>query len=103
MSTPQLRVDADTFQVQLDTLASAIVERLKDEWPAKLQHLDFAQGFLIMNVVYSRDVFRAIRSIFSEERTQDVCWTWNELLLMPAINRTLLESVQKLTEEPRKE
>jgi hypothetical protein len=91
MSTGPLRVDANTFQVQLDTLSSTVIERLKDEWPAKLQHLNFAQGSLVMNVRYSRDVFRAIRNIFSDER--EPRWTWNELLMMPAVNRTLLDAL----------
>jgi hypothetical protein len=93
MATNPIHVNADTFQVQLDTLASTMVERIKDEWPMALQHLNFAQGSVVMNVRYSRDVFRAIRSIFADEKTKDVRWNWNELLLMPAVNRTLIDTL----------
>lgn len=91
MSDKPLRVDANTFQVQLDTLASTMIERIKDEWPAVLGDPGFAQGFFLMNMRYARDTFRAVRSICSDERQEDHRWHWNEILLLPPTNRTLLD------------
>jgi hypothetical protein len=90
---PAKRVDASRFQGELEALAHTIVERLKDEWPTNLAHLPFAQGFFVLTLRYVRYVFRVVCRMFADERRADSRWRWEEIIVLPAINRTVLDSL----------
>ncbi len=90
---PAKRVDASKFQGELEALANTMIERLKDEWPSNLGHLHFAQGFFIRTLRYVRYVFRVVCRMFSDERRADPQWRWEEVLVFPSLNRTILDAL----------
>lgn len=85
------RVDASKFQGKLDTLARTMTERFKDEWPTVFAHLPFAQLHFLLALRYSRSVFRVVCGMCSDERRADYRWNWEQILVLPSTNRTLLD------------
>ncbi|MEO8737765.1 MAG: hypothetical protein ABI380_14645 [Edaphobacter sp.] len=93
MKTAPKRINAATFQANLDTLALTVAERLKDEWPLDLYRLPFAQGFFISSLRFCQCAYRAECEMYSDERREDYRWDWGKVVVLPPINRAVLDSL----------
>ena len=87
------RINAALFQGKLDALAETIIRRLQDEWPAPLQHLFLAQAFFVLSMRYCLFAFRAECELYSDERRADYRWTWDKMVVLPPVNRAMLDSL----------
>jgi len=80
-------------QEKLDILAQATVNKIEREWPARYQHLPFAQGFLGLSMKLARHTYRTVFYLCADQRLTEHDWKWEYTLCLPALNRNLLDSL----------
>jgi hypothetical protein len=81
------------IQEKLDTLAQATVNKIEREWPSQYRHLPFAQSFFALSLKLARHTYRTVFYLCADQRLGEHDWRWEYTLCLPAVNRTLLDSL----------
>jgi hypothetical protein len=81
------------IQEKLDTLAQATVNKVEREWPGQYRHLPFAQAFFALTLKLARYTYRTVSYLCADQRLAEHDWRWEYTLCLPALNRTLLDSL----------
>jgi hypothetical protein len=81
------------IQEKLDTLAQASVNKIEREWPSRYRQLSFAQGFFALTLKLARHTYRTVSYLCADQRLLEHDWRWEYTLCLPALNRTLLDSL----------
>jgi hypothetical protein len=83
----------DLIQEKLDVLADATAFKVEREWPVNIRHLVFAQGFLALSMRMARHTYRTVFYLCADQRLGEHDWRWEYTLVLPAINRTIIDSI----------
>ena len=86
-------LDMSLVQDKLDTLALALANKVEREWPSRLRHLPFAQGFFGLTVRLSRISYRTVCYLCADLRLKETEWRWYYTLCVPTLNRAILDAI----------
>jgi hypothetical protein len=79
------------FQPKFDKLLAECVDKLKQSISNMPGHM--AQGFFIINIQMCRNAWHTVAYLCANQRATEAGWMWDYVLLVPAINRTILDSL----------
>ena len=81
----------ERFQPKFDTLVARCVDALKQ--PIANIPDPLARGFFVLNVQMSRNAWHTVAFLCGNQRNAEPGWLWDYVLMVPAINRTILDSL----------
>jgi hypothetical protein len=93
MNRPGWVLDMSLLQKKLDTVALALAHKIEREWPKRLEHLRFAQGFFSLTVRLSRITYRTVCYLCADPRLNELEWRWYYTLSVASMNRTILDAI----------
>src|SRR5436309_10006130 len=81
-------------QSKLDRLLLALANKLeREKLPPTIVAPAPARAFLTVNVQLARYTFRTICYVCADKRLKEHDWKWEYTLILPPLNRTILDSV----------
>ena len=84
----------DRVQSKLDRLLVAVANKLEREQSPRAPNVpNPARTVLLLNVKLARSTYRTICYLCADVRLNEHDWKWNYILCLPALNRTILDSV----------
>jgi hypothetical protein len=87
---PTWSLNMADFQQELDSLLSDFCASFKGPMPLPDE---MAQGFFLLNIQMSRNAWHTVSYLCANERNSQDDWMWDYVLLIPPINRVLLDSL----------
>lgn len=85
--------DLGEVQGKLDDLFTATSNHLRNEWPAKYNHLAGAPLLLRIKVNLAQHTYNAIRFLVADQRLKEPEWRWPIVFALPAMNRVILDLI----------
>jgi hypothetical protein len=87
-------LDMGKVQSKLDRLLLALGNKLeREQLPPAIVAPAPARAFLLVHVQLARSTFRAICYVCADKRLKEYDWRWEHTLILPPLNRTILDSV----------
>lgn len=86
-------IDFRIFQPKVDSLCKNMIHKIEREWPKEQAHLLMAQGFFLVTLKVAHNTFETVCYLCADKRLKQHDWKWRYVLVLPTLNRTILDSV----------
>ncbi len=89
----QKTIDFSIFQPKFDSICRKLIHKIEREWSKNLGHLVMARGFFLVTLKAAHNTFETVCYLCADVRIKQADWRWRYILVLPTLNRTILDSV----------